>query len=95
MLIKELKTDCPRCGGLGRMAGINRLGITQINPDGRCPDCQGRGYLLSPLGGDMVNLISPFMLPDLVRRVEELAARLPILEEKLTNLEKKLGRQDR
>jgi hypothetical protein len=61
MVIRDLKTLCARCKGSGRLAGVTNLGIAQINASGRCPQCRGRGFLLTELGQDLVNLLRPFV----------------------------------
>ena len=61
MVIRDLKTPCPRCKGTGRLAGVSNLGIAQINVSGQCPNCRGRGFLLTELGQDLVNLLRPFV----------------------------------
>ncbi len=61
MVINDLKESCPRCGGSGRMAGITSMGIPQINIGGLCGHCSGRGFTLTELGRDVVNLLRPFI----------------------------------
>jgi len=61
MVILDLKTPCARCQGTGRLAGLPSLGITQINYAGECPQCSGRGFMLTELGQDLVNLLRPFV----------------------------------
>jgi predicted methyltransferase len=61
MVIRDLKTLCARCKGTGRLAGVTNLGIAQINASGQCPHCAGRGFLLTELGQDLVNLLRPFV----------------------------------
>jgi hypothetical protein len=61
MVIRDLKSPCARCKGSGRLAGLPNLGITQINASGQCPQCGGRGFLLTELGQDLVNLLRPFV----------------------------------
>lgn len=62
MVIRDLKTPCPRCRGSGRLAGLpDGLGVPQINASGVCPSCAGRGFLLTELGQDLLNLLRPFV----------------------------------
>lgn len=61
MVITDLKRTCPRCSGSGHQPGFSSLGISQINYDGRCPVCAGRGFQLTELGQDLVNLLRPFV----------------------------------
>jgi hypothetical protein len=70
MVIADLKQTCTRCLGSGRQAGVNQWGITQINPAGHCLTCEGRGFLLTQLGRDVLDLLRPF-IEDMV------AAKLP------------------
>lgn len=71
MVIRDLKTVCVRCQGSGRLAGLPSLGITQINYAGECPQCRGRGFLLTELGQDLVNLLRPFVEEWIERRQPE------------------------
>ena len=66
MVISDLKQNCQRCGGSGHQSGFTALGIAQINYDGRCPTCKGRGFQLTELGQDLLNLLRPFF-EDLIR----------------------------
>ncbi|HKI98746.1 MAG TPA: hypothetical protein VKB51_09760 [bacterium] len=61
MVITELKQICSRCRGSGRQPGFVAMGISQINYDGRCPACHGRGFQLTELGQDLLNLLRPFV----------------------------------
>ena len=61
MVINDLKQTCPRCRGGGHQPGFTVLGLSQINYDGRCPTCAGRGFLLTELGQDLLNLLRPFI----------------------------------
>lgn len=61
MVISDLKQNCPRCGGSGWQPGFTAMGIAQINYDGRCPTCKGRGFALTELGQDLLNLLRPFI----------------------------------
>jgi len=61
MVIKDLKQTCIRCHGSGRQAGVSQWGITQINPAGRCLSCGGRGFVLTPLGQEVLDLLRPFI----------------------------------
>lgn len=61
MVIKDLKQTCVQCRGSGKQAGVSQWGITQINPAGRCLACGGRGFLLTPLGQEVVDLLRPFI----------------------------------
>lgn len=74
MVINDLKASCPHCGGSGRQTGISEWGIPQINPDGRCRHCAGRGFSLTPLGRELVKLLRPFVL----EMIEEQAAEQPV-----------------
>jgi len=69
MVINDLKRTCPQCQGSGRQVGISALGVAQVNPGGRCTRCAGRGFQLTELGQDLVNLLRPF--------VEEMIAAAP------------------
>ena len=61
MVIKDLKQTCRQCKGSGRQAGVSQWGITQINPAGRCLSCGGRGFVLTPLGQELLELLRPFV----------------------------------
>ena len=61
MIINELKDTCPRCGGMGFQAGISRMGIAEINVGGICGQCEGRGFLLTEKGRDLLDLMRPFI----------------------------------
>ncbi len=61
MVITDLKRTCPRCRGSGHQPGFSSLGISQINYDGRCPECAGRGFQLTELGEDLLKLLRPFV----------------------------------
>jgi len=61
VVINDLKTICPQCRGVGRTAGIRNLGISQINLAGVCNRCGGRGFLLTELGQDLLDLLRPFV----------------------------------
>ncbi len=61
MVINDLKDSCPHCQGSGRMAGITSLGIPQINLGGLCGHCDGRGFTLTELGSDVLNMLRPFI----------------------------------
>lgn len=61
MVITDLKTTCPRCEGSGYQPGFAHLGVSQIKYDNRCPVCGGRGFALTELGQDLVNLLRPFI----------------------------------
>ena len=61
MVINDLKVICTRCQGSGRLAGITNMGISQINLSGVCPGCEGKGFQLTELGADLVDLLRPFV----------------------------------
>lgn len=61
MVITDLKKICPRCRGGGHQPGFSALGISQINYDGRCPECAGRGFQLTELGRDVLEMLRPFV----------------------------------
>jgi len=61
MIINDLKQTCAACQGSGRQAGYSQWGITQINPAGRCRTCEGRGFLLTQLGRDVLDLLRPYI----------------------------------
>lgn len=61
MMIPDLKTACPDCKGTGQKPGLMAGGIPQINVDGRCPNCRGRGFLLTEMGKDLWKLFEPFV----------------------------------
>lgn len=61
MVINDLKRTCPRCKGSGHMPGFSMLGVNQINYDGRCPVCRGRGFTLTDLGDQLVRMLRPFV----------------------------------
>jgi len=69
MVIADLKQTCGACSGSGRQTGIAQWGIAQINPNGRCLNCGGRGFLLTQLGRDVLDLLRPF--------IEEMIAAKP------------------
>jgi hypothetical protein len=60
-VISDLKQTCPQCLGSGRQPGVQQWGITQINPGARCLTCEGRGFLLTQLGKDVIDLLRPFV----------------------------------
>jgi len=74
VVIRDLKTPCPRCNASGRLAGLASLGISQINPSGQCPQCRGRGFLLTELGEDLVNFLRPFMEEWIAERLKAVQA---------------------
>jgi hypothetical protein len=61
MVIRDLKEPCTRCNGTGRLAGVSKLGIPQINVSGSCPQCSGRGFQLTSLGQDLLEVLRPFV----------------------------------
>ena len=61
MVINDLKQVCPQCRGMKFQAGISRLGISEPNVGGKCPTCAGRGFLLTDLGRDLVELLQPLV----------------------------------
>jgi predicted methyltransferase len=78
MVIRELKTPCSRCQGTGRLAGLtSSLGIPQINASGVCPACKGRGFVLTELGQDLLNLLRPFVEDWIAEREAGTSARRP------------------
>ncbi len=77
MVINDLKESCPRCGGSGRMAGITSMGIPQINIGGLCGQCGGRGFTLTELGRDVVELLKPFIEEMIAEAVPPLQATAP------------------
>lgn len=76
MVITDLKQTCLRCKGSGHQPGFTALGISQINYDGRCPACQGRGFTLTELGQDLLNLLRPFV-EEMIRGDRPQSAPLP------------------
>ncbi|MEE8396926.1 MAG: hypothetical protein V3S29_12785 [bacterium] len=62
MVINDLRSVCAQCRGAGRTAGISDGGISQINAAGVCPQCLGKGFLITELGQDLLNLLRPFIL---------------------------------
>jgi Tryptophan RNA-binding attenuator protein inhibitory protein len=76
MVITELKQTCPRCRGSGHQPGFTAMGIAQINYDGRCPACQGRGFQLTEVGRDLLNLLRPF-IEEMIRGDAPGSAPLP------------------
>lgn len=76
MVISDLKQTCPRCRGRGHMPGFTAFGLSQINYDGRCPACQGRGFQLTELGRDVLNLLRPF-IEEMIRGDAPGSAPLP------------------
>ncbi|MCZ6556993.1 MAG: hypothetical protein O7E56_14645 [SAR324 cluster bacterium] len=80
MVINDLKTSCAQCNGSGRSAGITSMGISQINPSGICPHCKGRGFLLTELGEDLVNLLRPFV-EEMIAEAAPAEAAAPKVEE--------------
>ena len=73
MVINDLKQVCSQCQGSGRQAGRSQWGITQINPDGRCIACEGRGFRLTDLGRELVTFLRPFVLEMMDSREGEAA----------------------
>jgi hypothetical protein len=65
MDIADLKQTCPACKGSGQQPGISNRGVREINVDGRCLACEGRGFRLTVVGQDLVRLLRPF-IEDLV-----------------------------
>ncbi|MDH5752206.1 MAG: hypothetical protein OEZ59_07285 [Deltaproteobacteria bacterium] len=61
MVITDLKTTCSRCKGSGYNPGFSVMGVNQINYHGQCPGCSGRGFTLTELGQDVVNLLKPYI----------------------------------
>ena len=74
MGITDLKAICGQCRGSGRLAGITNMGISQINIGGICPACGGRGFILTELGQDLVNLLRPFVEEMIAEALPEPAA---------------------
>lgn len=68
MVITDLKKICPRCRGGGHQPGFSALGISQINYDGRCPECAGRGFQLTELGRDVLEMLRPFVEEMIAKR---------------------------
>ena len=62
MVINDIKQICSQCQGSGNQAGRPQWGSTQINPGGRCHHCQGRGFVLTELGQELVTLLRPFVM---------------------------------
>ena len=62
MVINDFKQICSLCRGAGRTAGINTMGISQINLAGTCPKCQGKGFQLTELGADLLKTLRPFIM---------------------------------
>ena len=71
MVITDFKRICPRCKGGGHQPGFSALGISQINYDGRCPECAGRGFQLTELGQDLLELLRPFVEEMIAERKKE------------------------
>jgi hypothetical protein len=69
MVINDLKQTCTRCLGSGRQAGVSQWGINQINPAGRCLTCEGRGFLLTQLGREVIELVGPFIEEMIERKI--------------------------
>jgi len=61
MVITDLKTRCSACGGSGRQTAYHPLGLPQANPAVICGTCQGKGFALTELGQDVVNMLTPFI----------------------------------
>jgi len=80
MVISDLKQTCPRCEGSGHQPGFTALGISQINYDGRCPACRGRGFTLTELGQDVLKLLRPF-IEEMIRGDRPQSAPLPRSEQ--------------
>ena len=80
MVITDLKKTCRRCNGQGITAGMNNLGIRQINFAGECPECKGIGFNLTELGQDVVNMLQPF-IERKIRAVLEQDGLIRIAEE--------------
>lgn len=74
MVIRDLKQTCSRCQGSGRQTAVQEWGIAQINPGGRCHGCGGRGFVLTELGRDVLEMLRPF-IEDIVE--ERLRAARP------------------
>ena len=62
MVITDFKRTCARCGGSGHQPGFVQMGVSQINYDGRCPGCSGRGFELTELGRDLVAMLRPIVM---------------------------------
>ena len=77
MVITDLKKDCRRCNGRGTTAGLNAMGISQINFSRECPDCKGVGFFLTELGQDVVEMLRPFI----TKMVQEMLGRQEVAQE--------------
>ena len=68
MLITDLKKPCNECEGSGYIAGLDELGIIQINLRQSCHVCYGNGFNLTELGQDLWKLYKP-MFQKLINEV--------------------------
>ena len=66
MLISDLKRACKNCDTSGFQAGYDEWGSIQTNLRKSCPNCSGKGYILTELGENLWNLYRP-MLQELIR----------------------------
>ena len=66
MLISDLKRECSKCDNSGFQAGYDQWGSIQTNLRKSCPECSGKGHILTELGENIWNLYRP-MLQDLIR----------------------------
>ena len=61
MLISDLKKPCNECEGSGYIAGLDEWGTIQINLRQSCHVCSGRGYNLTELGQELLELYKPMV----------------------------------
>lgn len=60
-LIADFKATCQVCEGSGRKPGYLEIDKLQANLQRQCYGCQGRGYVLTPLGEELLELYRPII----------------------------------
>ena len=71
MLISDLKKPCNLCEGSGYIAGLDELGIIQINLRQSCHVCSGKGFNLTELGHEFWELYKPMVLKLIIDSLEK------------------------
>ena len=58
-LLADFKESCKVCEGSGRKLGYLEIDTLQPHLSQKCFQCQGRGYTLTQLGEDLLELYRP------------------------------------